>query len=129
MRVLVVDDSAVTRAILSQALHHFGRFQLVFAADGEQAKGLMDGVELVITDWMMPRTDGLALTRWIREHPAHRNLPVIMVTAADQGEESRAAAAAAGVDLFIEKTFAPDDIDAAVRRAVAARSGGGPAPA
>lgn len=127
MRILVVDDSAVTRAILSQALHHFGRFQLVFAADGEQAKAMLDGVELVITDWMMPRTDGLALTRWIREHPEHRSLPVIMVTAADQGAQSRTDAAAAGVDLFIEKTFAPDEIAAAIQRAVSARGGTAPA--
>jgi len=127
MRVLVVDDSAVTRAILSQALHHGGRFELTFAADGEAAKEALAGIDLVITDWMMPKTDGLTLTRWIRDNPAYRNLPVIMVTAADQDDRSRADAAAAGVDLFIEKTFAPEEIAAAIDRAVASRAGGGPA--
>jgi CheY-like chemotaxis protein len=126
LKVLVVDDSAVTRAILSQALLHSGRFELTFASDGEQAKLLVGKVELVITDWMMPKTDGLTLTRWIRDNEEYRHLPVIMITANDQDEESRAAAVEAGVDLFIEKTFAADEMTAAIDQAIAARGGTSP---
>lgn len=116
MRVLVVDDSQVTRAIISQALLHKKVYELTFARDGEEAKACLDGVEVLITDWVMPRTDGLALTRWIRASERYRGLPILMVTAADMDEARRRQAREAGVDLFIEKTFAPDDIHAAVQR-------------
>ncbi len=126
MEVLLVDDSAVTRAVLSQALHSSspGTYILRFANDGEQAKGLLDGVELLITDWMMPTVDGIELTKWIRADKRYATLPVIMVTSGEQTEENQAAALAAGVDLFIEKSPSPDAIGQAITTAIAGRSGG-----
>ena len=123
MEVLLVDDSAVTRAVLSQALHQSSRsaYNLRFANDGEQAKSQLDGVELVITDWMMPNLDGIEFTRWMRADERYATLPVIMVTSGDQTAENQAAALEAGVDLFIEKSPSPEAIAEAITRAITAR--------
>ncbi|MHC5018776.1 MAG: response regulator [Planctomycetota bacterium] len=126
MEVLLVDDSAVTRAVLSQALHQSSRsaYTLRFANDGEAAKQQMEGVELVITDWMMPNLDGIGFTQWLRADERYADLPVIMVTSGDQTGENQEAARAAGVDLFIEKSPSPEAIADAIERAIAKRSGG-----
>ena len=69
LRVLVVDDAPINRLLLSQQLDHLGH-QVRLAEDGAQALrlwlgGYFDGV---ITDCSMPRLDGYALARAIREH-------------------------------------------------------------
>ncbi|MCI0341240.1 MAG: response regulator [Planctomycetales bacterium] len=114
MKILFVDDSKVTRAVVSQALLHGPPVDLAFATDGEEAKGLLAGVDLVITDWLMPRTDGVALTRWIRSQPAYRSTPVIMMTGQELDPARLKEARAAGVNLFIAKTFSADDLQRAI---------------
>ncbi len=114
MKILFVDDSKVTRAVVSQALRRGPPVDLTFASDGEEAKGLLAGVDLVITDWIMPRTDGVALARWIRSQPAYRKVPVIMMTGQELDPARLAEARAAGVDLFIAKTFSAEDLQRAI---------------
>ncbi|HFL2188240.1 TPA: response regulator [Pseudomonas putida] len=76
LRVLVVDDALVNRLLLSQQLDHLGH-QAQLAEDGAQALRLWLGGRFdgVITDCNMPRLDGYALARAIREHERRSGRP------------------------------------------------------
>jgi CheY-like chemotaxis protein/anti-sigma regulatory factor (Ser/Thr protein kinase) len=79
--ILVVDDSAVDRALVSRLLSVDKELSVHTANDGREALALMDkgGVDAVVTDLQMPEMDGLQLVTAIRlQHPA---VPVILMTA------------------------------------------------
>jgi len=97
LRVLVVDDNATSRLILSETLASFG-FRVDQAAGGkpaitliEQADG-SDPYELVLMDWKMPGIDGVAATRAIQNNSGLKSVPtVIMVTAYGREEAQQSA--------------------------------------
>ena len=80
-RILIVDDSGTAR-MLEQAALARGPYDVTIAKDGaeglERAKA--DPPDLILMDVMMPKMDGFAALRGIRELPATRHIPVIMVT-------------------------------------------------
>ena len=114
MRMLFVDDSKVTRAVMGQLLRFHGH-EVFTAADVEEARNLLAGepLDMVITDFNMPGEDGLALARWVRAQPSLRTLPILLITA-DFDPSHTQAACTAGVDHFIEKTFSPEEMADAI---------------
>ena len=83
-RVLVVDDSP-TALYLLRAVFEGEQYDVVTANDGMQG---LDEVQrcapdLIVTDSVMPGLDGFALLRKLRENPATRLIPVIMLTSGD----------------------------------------------
>ncbi len=78
-RALVVDDLAEAREILGASLAKAG-FMISYAADGMDAFSafVRDQPDLIVTDWQMPRLNGLGLVRRVREIS---NVPVVMITA------------------------------------------------
>ena len=80
-RILVVDDSISVRELERQLLSAAG-FQVEVAIDGEDAwqKLALSDFDLIVTDIDMPRLDGLALTRSVRQDARLRSLPVIIVS-------------------------------------------------
>lgn len=114
-RVLLVDDSAVYQRIILDHLHDWG-FDVTVAKDGEEAWGLLqqpNSPRLVLMDWVMPRMDGLELSRRLRALPS--TLPYIY-TLLLTGKDSRSdllKAMDAGVDDYITKPF--DDLELKAR--------------
>ncbi len=104
MKILTVEDDAVARAVLRQALRRLGH-ETVEAADGEAAWELLqtEPVRVVVSDWMMPRTDGLDLCRRVRGRTGTDYIYFILLTSRDATEENQTAAADAGVDDFLTK--------------------------
>jgi DNA-binding response OmpR family regulator len=104
MKILAVEDDAVARAVLRKALHRLGH-DVIEAGDGEAAweKLAAEPVRVVVSDWMMPRMDGLELCRRIRRRPAGDYVYFILLTSRDASEENSRAAADAGVDDFLTK--------------------------
>ncbi len=102
-RILVVDDSPLTRELISALLEAVG-YDIVAAADGAEALHLLSGthVDLVVTDLEMPGLDGLELTRQLKDHETLNRLPVIILTTRG-GEEDRQKGLAAGADGYITK--------------------------
>jgi two-component system sensor histidine kinase and response regulator WspE len=102
-RILVVDDSPLTRELISALLEAVG-YDIVAASDGAEALHLLSGthVDLVVTDLEMPGLDGLELTRQLRGHETLNRLPVIILTTRG-GEEDRKKGLAAGADGYITK--------------------------
>jgi sigma-B regulation protein RsbU (phosphoserine phosphatase) len=104
VKILAVEDDAVARAILRQALRRLGH-EMVEAADGEAAWTLLQAepVRVVVSDWIMPRADGLELCRKIRARTNGDYIYFILLTSRDASEENQTAAADAGVDDFLTK--------------------------
>lgn len=105
MKILAVEDNAVARAVLRQALQHLGH-EAVEATDGEAGWAAFlkhDDVRVIVSDWTMPRGDGLDLCRRIRARADEEYVYFILLTARDASEQNRAEAADAGVDDFLSK--------------------------
>ena len=118
VRALVVDDSEVSRKAIVGALESFGH-QVVAAEHGLDAlgKAMKDPPDVVLTDVAMPVMDGWQLLRLLRARDTTRNVPVIFLTALDT-EEDRIKGYELGVDDFVAKPFAPDELAARVVRIV-----------
>ncbi len=112
MKILAVEDNAVARAVLRQALQHLGH-EIVEAADGEAGWAAFlkhDDVRVVVSDWTMPRGDGLDLCRRIRARPDEEYVYFILLTARDASEQNQTDAADAGVDDFLSKPLDVSDL-------------------
>ncbi len=105
MKFLVVDDSAVTRRIIVNALSRLGHNDVVEAADGQSALAKCDEtIEVIITDWNLPGMSGVEMVRTLRANPAMAQLPVLLVTARNVKQDV-VEAAQAGVNAYIVKPF------------------------
>jgi two-component system chemotaxis sensor kinase CheA len=102
-RILVCDDALTTRFAMKSLLEIAG-YPVVTAADGEEGWGILErtGVQLVVSDWQMPRLDGVGLARRIKAHPTLNSTPIILVTSLDSPED-RAAGLEAGADGYLVK--------------------------
>lgn len=110
MRILVVDDTVESRELLERYLRRWGH-EVILAGDGVEAlEVLREGaIPMVITDWMMPRMDGLELCRHIRSGSYPGYVYVIIVTAKDsKGELVRAMEE--GADDYLAKPFDKDEL-------------------
>ena len=119
MKALVVDDDSVSALVLRKTLEHLGH-EAVVASDGWEAAQLYDqqSFPVIISDWMMPRMDGLDLCRHIRASVTDSYTYVILLTAKTQRND-RLEALQAGVDDFLTKPL--DRAELAARITVAAR--------
>lgn len=82
LKVLIVDDTTTSRMLVRDGLQEIGIKNIAFASDGEQAlKHMMtQPAHLVISDFNMPKLDGLGLLRAIRQHAPTQKTPFIMLT-------------------------------------------------
>jgi len=111
VRILAVEDDAVSRAVLRQALSKLGH-EVIDANNGEDAllKLQQTPVRVVVSDWAMPRLDGLGLCRQIRSVMGAEYTYFILLTGRDATGENQRAAADAGVDDFLTKPLAIDEL-------------------
>lgn len=113
-RVLVADDNADLREYLTRLLSP--HWQVETVRDGVEALAAIRSrpPDLVVTDVMMPRLDGLGLVRELRAVPETRELPVVMLSAR-AGEESSIEGLGAGADDYLPKPFSGRELLARVR--------------
>ncbi|MBI2863330.1 MAG: response regulator [Chloroflexi bacterium] len=102
-RILIVDDSRVNIKVLEALLVPRG-YAVLTATSGEQAleKVAQEKPDLVLLDIHMPCMDGHEVCAKLREDPATRLLPVVMVTSSDE-EDEKLKSIEAGADDFIPK--------------------------
>ena len=110
MRILIVEDDFDARDMLEVMLGLDGH-EVVAAVNGEQGweKFRGDHFSVVISDWLMPETDGLELCRRIRSSETTRYCYVILLTAL-QGKSNYLEAMRAGADDFVSKPYDPDEL-------------------
>lgn len=105
-RVLVAEDDADIASYLKRELGRY--FVVETAPDGDEALRMLgddgSGYSLVVTDAVMPRTDGFQLVSRMRKNVRLRHLPVVMLTALN-ADEDRVRGAEVGADAYVTKPF------------------------
>jgi CheY-like chemotaxis protein len=121
MSVLVVDDQPFFRVLLTEVLRSLGVGNIAVAVDGEDGFSAFIDMrpDVVITDWMMPKLDGIDMTRRIRglADSALQTLPIILVTAKNERSQIDFARGS-GIDEFILKPISAKSICDRLREVV-----------
>jgi DNA-binding response OmpR family regulator len=120
--VLVAEDDEDIRELVVFRLEQAG-YTVVAAKDGEEAFGIAqeNKPDLAVLDVMMPKLDGIELTRRIRADATLSGLPVILLTASVQ-EAAVARGFEAGADDYIRKPFSPPELLARIEAVLAKRT-------
>jgi len=121
-KILVVEDEADLRRMLTQMLAIVG--DVSSAVDGLEAYERLTGgfvPDVIVTDLMMPRMDGLTLATKLKNHPTLSRVPVVMLTA-KTGAKDVIAGINAGARHYVTKPFKTDDLVGKVRKALAGKS-------
>ena len=106
-KVLVIDDDPVIVELLRVNFEIEG-FEVVSAGDGRQGfdRAVADRPDVVLSDIMMPRFDGLQLLSRLKKDPATKSLPVILLSAKAQNVEVQQGLDM-GADDYVTKPFDP----------------------
>ncbi len=115
LSILVVEDDEGTRLSLQDYLELEG-YSVMTAADGWLALQQVETFQpqLIITDISMPRVDGYAFLKSLRQQPAWRLIPVVLLTALAETQD-RVKGYQTGCDVYLEKPFELDELGAVVR--------------
>jgi two-component system chemotaxis response regulator CheY len=107
MHALVIDDDSRLRQVLARLLRVGGFASVDEAADGQEALQALQKrpADLIVTDFHMPRMDGLALVRHLRSAGDHT--PIIMLSGHGQPQQI-VAAIKAGVNNYLPKPINPE---------------------
>ena len=119
---LIVDDTALMRNIVKNALTEMGYNRFIEATDGLNAFEILENqiaknvpVEFIISDWSMPNMTGLELLKKCSETLEFTNVPFILVTA-EGSQQQIIQAAKVGVSDYILKPFTFDKIKEKLER-------------
>ena len=117
MKILVVDDFATMRKIVRNILRQIGLTNVKEADDG--ATGLpmaqSEDFDLIISDWNMPKMNGLDFLKAVRADPKTKATPFLMVTA-EALKENIIAATQAGVSNYIVKPFNAQTLEEKIKK-------------
>ena len=111
IKILIVDDFATMRRILKNILKQLDFKNLVEADDGTSAWDVLESqtIDLVISDWNMPKMTGLELLKKVRASAKYKTVPFLMVTAEAQ-KQNVIEAVQAGVSNYVVKPFTAEAI-------------------
>jgi putative two-component system response regulator len=117
LNILLVDDDDTALAIAEKILKNEGH-NILLAEDGEEALEVIrrQDIQIVISDWNMPKMDGIALSRTIRAQSSIGYIYIIMVTSRNS-KQDLLEGLDAGADDFITKPFEPAELLVRVRNA------------
>ena len=105
-QILIVDDSAMNRAILSEILG--GDFRILEASNGEQCLAQMHehagDISLILLDLVMPEMDGFEVLRYMSRNHTIEDLPVIMISS-EEGDEFIRRAYEMGASDYVARPF------------------------
>lgn len=115
-RILIVDDMKTMRLVLKKSLKDLGFENVSEADDGstawpliEQAISAGQPFDVILSDWNMPKMQGIDLLKKVRSHPAIATMPFVLVTA--ESEKSQVMEAAQrGVTGFVMKPFTTESL-------------------
>lgn len=116
--VLVVDDSASLRQVVSIALKGAG-YDVLEGCDGKDALSKLTGqkVHLIISDVNMPNMDGITFVKEVKKLASYKFTPIIMLTTESQ-EGKKAEGQEAGAKAWVVKPFKPEMMLAAVSKLI-----------
>tara|TARA_B100000809_G_scaffold123912_1_gene122049 strand:- start:1651 stop:2010 length:360 start_codon:yes stop_codon:yes gene_type:complete len=113
--ILYADDSVSLRGLVDAALINAG-YKVILAEDGEEALlKLSPEVDLVVTDYNMPKKDGIEVIRGVRKDPLHKVTPILLLTTEFE-EEMKIEAKGAGATGWVVKPFQEEKLIATIRK-------------
>lgn len=114
-RILVVDDDPETGRLL-RSWFAGGPYEILVAEGGLPGlrRAATETPDLVLLDLRMPDLDGISVARRLKEEPATRSIPVVLLTAC-RDLDAKVEAFSAGVDDYVTKPFEFEEVDARVR--------------
>ncbi|NDW12660.1 response regulator [Bacteroides sp. 214] len=118
--ILLVEDNAEMRRFIHGSL--IENYNIVEAVDGVDAleKMVVNPINMIVTDLMMPRMDGIELVNKVRGDFRFSHIPIIMLTAKDTSED-RLLAMKYGADAYITKPFSMNLLQARIDNLLAQR--------
>ena len=107
-KILVVEDSPMTRSLIISSLEEVGDFTIIEAANGFQALRKLPEVspDLVITDINMPDINGLEVVRFVKQSENFKHIPVIIVTTEGR-DVDKERGLRLGADRYLVKPLQP----------------------
>src|SRR5438045_9106459 len=116
-KILIVDDEPFMLRLIQHHLEHAG-YEMIQARNGREAveAATRENPRLVVMDAMMPNMDGLTALRKLKQEPATRSIPVIMLTAKPH-KYSREEAESSGASSFPTRPARPTPPLAKTRKA------------
>lgn len=94
MRILIVDDSALSRNVVKAGLNDLGYDNIIEAGNGKLARAALEEsiesntpIEFMFTDLHMPEMGGIELVEWVRTKKEFNNLPIIVLTTSQDKNE------------------------------------------
>ena len=116
--ILIVDDSASVRQVVSIALRGAG-YDVIEGCDGKDALTKLNGqkIHLIISDVNMPNMDGITFVKEVKKLPSYKFTPIIMLTTESQ-EGKKQEGQAAGAKAWVVKPFQPAQMLTAVAKLI-----------
>lgn len=116
-RILVAEDDPDVLRMLEHVMRTLGDVET--ATNGQDALALAKSgrPDVIVTDVMMPKMDGLTLAKELKEDPQLATVPVVMLTA-KVGPRDVIAGINAGARFYVTKPFKTDELVAKVRKAL-----------
>lgn len=114
-KILIVDDEASIREMIKVALELVG-FKCIEAASAIEAMPLIvdERPDLILLDWMMPEVSGIELLRRLRREQVTQEIPVILLTAKAE-EQNTVQALDAGADDYVTKPFSARELTSRIK--------------
>jgi len=114
--IMIVDDSASIRTVVGIALRGAG-YDVVEAINGQDAINKLTGqkMNLIISDVNMPIMDGITFVKHVKQMPAYRFTPIIMLTT-ESDESKKREGQSAGARAWVVKPFKPEQMLGAVQK-------------
>ena len=124
MAILIVDDDDTTRQIIRGILKDMGLHAISEAKDGLMAMDILqrEKVELIISDWRMPKMSGLELLNEVRHSETLHHIPFIMVTT-QETKDTIMEAITAKVTQYVVKPFSAQILTQKILSALRKASG------
>jgi CheY-like chemotaxis protein len=122
LEIMLVEDSLLDARLTIEALKRCGIYhRLSLFRDGGEAMGFLNrqGVfarapDVILLDLILPHVDGVALLRELRAERVLKNIPVVVLTSSDDGEDQQQCEAL-GVSNYIRKPFNEDKFLSVIR--------------
>jgi two-component system chemotaxis response regulator CheY len=115
--ILIVEDSATTRALIRAIIDELGEFETVEAGSGFEALKMLPQQEydLIVTDINMPDINGLELINFVRNNPRYSHLPIIIVST-ERSEEDKKRGMALGATAYVTKPFKSSELQEVIKK-------------
>lgn len=117
--ILIVEDSATTRALIRAVVEEMNDFNIVEAGSGFEALKLLpsQNFNLIITDINMPDINGLELISFVKNNPRYNHIPLIIVST-ERSEEDKKRGMALGATAYITKPFKAQELQDIVKKVI-----------